>query len=197
MSNLLARITIDPSVFHGKPAIRGLPYSVEMLLELLDSGMAREQILNDHPGLEHKDLFAAQTWRRKENLDRDYYDTAKHRERIAKGLKQLDLSHLVGREITGIEFPCQVQINFQFGGEDILYCMGKLVHEWNGMDRVILDWRLVDIQVLARIWDCKIEAWGKTENHFYLDFEGWGRFKCIPLPMHSESFGISPINLWF
>lgn len=29
------RITLDPAICHGKPCIRGLPYPVENILELL------------------------------------------------------------------------------------------------------------------------------------------------------------------
>ena len=48
MDPLLARITIDPSICHGKPCIRGLRYPVEMLLELLSSGMSPDEILADY-----------------------------------------------------------------------------------------------------------------------------------------------------
>ncbi len=58
MESLLKRITTDPSICHGKPCIRGLRYPVEMLLELLSSGMTEEQILADYPDLEHEDLLA-------------------------------------------------------------------------------------------------------------------------------------------
>ena len=34
MDDLLARITVDPAILHGKPCIRGLRYPVENLLEL-------------------------------------------------------------------------------------------------------------------------------------------------------------------
>jgi hypothetical protein len=34
-NELLARITIDPEICHGKPTIRGLRYPVSMILELL------------------------------------------------------------------------------------------------------------------------------------------------------------------
>lgn len=44
METLLARITIDPAVCHGKPCVRGLRYPVETLLELLSSGMTRDEI---------------------------------------------------------------------------------------------------------------------------------------------------------
>jgi uncharacterized protein (DUF433 family) len=59
MNPLLARITIDPSICHGKPCIRGLRYPVEMLLELLSSGMASDEILADYEDLERDDLLAA------------------------------------------------------------------------------------------------------------------------------------------
>jgi uncharacterized protein (DUF433 family) len=59
MGTLLARITIDPAICHGKPCIRGLRYPVEMLLELLSSGMTHDEILADYEDLERDDLFAA------------------------------------------------------------------------------------------------------------------------------------------
>ena len=57
--NLLARITVDPNICHGKPCIRGLRYPVEFLLELLSSGMNFGQILADYSDLEADDLRAA------------------------------------------------------------------------------------------------------------------------------------------
>ncbi len=57
--NLLERITIDPEICHGKPVIRGLRYSVEMILDLLASGMSQEEILEDYEDLEAEDLLAA------------------------------------------------------------------------------------------------------------------------------------------
>lgn len=58
MNNLLARITIDPLVCHGKPCVRGLRYPIETLLELLSLGMAHVEILADYEDLEREDLFA-------------------------------------------------------------------------------------------------------------------------------------------
>jgi uncharacterized protein (DUF433 family) len=60
--NLIDRITIDPSICHGKPCIRGLRYPVETVLELLAGGMTVEQILADYPDLERDDVFAALTY---------------------------------------------------------------------------------------------------------------------------------------
>ncbi len=56
---LLARITMDPGICHGKPCIRGLRYPVEFLLELLSVDMTARQILADYPDLEADDLRAA------------------------------------------------------------------------------------------------------------------------------------------
>jgi uncharacterized protein (DUF433 family) len=58
MDALLSRITIDPGVCHGKPCVRGLRYPVEMLLELLSSGMTIDEILADYADLERDDLLA-------------------------------------------------------------------------------------------------------------------------------------------
>ncbi len=56
---LAERITIDPDICHGKPSIRGLRYPVEMILELLSSGMTTEEILADYEDLEREDIMAA------------------------------------------------------------------------------------------------------------------------------------------
>ena len=56
--NLIERITIDPSICHGKPTIRGLRYPVEMILELLSAGMSTDEILDDYEDLEQDDLLA-------------------------------------------------------------------------------------------------------------------------------------------
>ncbi len=56
---LLDRITVDPSICHGKPTVRGLRYPVETLLELLSSGMSTEEILADYEDLERDDILAA------------------------------------------------------------------------------------------------------------------------------------------
>ena len=56
---LLDRIVIDPAICHGKPTIRGLRYPVEMILELLSSGMSYEDILADYEDLEGDDILAA------------------------------------------------------------------------------------------------------------------------------------------
>jgi uncharacterized protein (DUF433 family) len=52
------RITIDPEICHGKPTVRGLRYPVEMILELLSSGMTIDEILADYEDLEREDILA-------------------------------------------------------------------------------------------------------------------------------------------
>ena len=60
--DIIQRITIDPDVCHGKPCIRGLRYPVEVILELLSSGMTPEEILADYQDLEREDILAVLTF---------------------------------------------------------------------------------------------------------------------------------------
>jgi uncharacterized protein (DUF433 family) len=53
-----SRITINPDICHGKPCVRGLRYPVEMILELLASGMTSLEILADYEDLEQEDIFS-------------------------------------------------------------------------------------------------------------------------------------------
>lgn len=55
---LIERITIDPKICHGKPCIRGMRWPVEVILDMLGSGMSIEEILNDHEELEKEDILA-------------------------------------------------------------------------------------------------------------------------------------------
>lgn len=57
-ATLLNRITIDPSVCHGKPTIRRLRYPVESMLEYLAGGDTVEDVLAEFPDLEREDLLA-------------------------------------------------------------------------------------------------------------------------------------------
>jgi len=54
----LQRITFKKEVLGGKPTIRGLRISVEMILELLAKGATREELLEDYPELEPEDVHA-------------------------------------------------------------------------------------------------------------------------------------------
>ena len=55
---LLARITARSDVFGGKPIIRDMRVSVELILSLLAQGVAQEDILDDYPDLEPEDVRA-------------------------------------------------------------------------------------------------------------------------------------------
>jgi len=56
--SLLDRITADPTIFGGKPIVRGMRISVELVLSLLAQGETLEAILADYPGLEPEDIRA-------------------------------------------------------------------------------------------------------------------------------------------
>lgn len=65
-ATLLNRITIDPSICHGKPTIRSLRYPVDSILEYLAGGDSFDEVLAEFPDLEREDLqaciqFAAQS----------------------------------------------------------------------------------------------------------------------------------------
>lgn len=55
---LLQRITARPEVFGGKPIIRDLRISVELILSLLSQGESVEKLLVDYPELEPEDIRA-------------------------------------------------------------------------------------------------------------------------------------------
>ena len=59
MNELLKRITFNDEVLRGKPTIRGLRISVEMILELLAKGSTYQELLDDFPDLEPDDIKAA------------------------------------------------------------------------------------------------------------------------------------------
>ena len=50
-SELLKRITVRPDVFGGKPIVRDMRLSVELILSLLAQGATPEEILDDYPKL--------------------------------------------------------------------------------------------------------------------------------------------------
>lgn len=52
INRLLNRITIDLEICHGKPCVRGMRWPVEVIIDMLGSGITIEQILDDHKELE-------------------------------------------------------------------------------------------------------------------------------------------------
>ena len=56
--SVLSRIVIAPTIWHGKPVIRGLRYPVESMLEYLAAGDSIDELLEEFPDLERDDLLA-------------------------------------------------------------------------------------------------------------------------------------------
>jgi uncharacterized protein (DUF433 family) len=57
-TELLNRIQINPTIFGGKPIIRGLRIAVEHILGMLAAGDTQETILQEYPFLEPEDIQA-------------------------------------------------------------------------------------------------------------------------------------------
>lgn len=55
---LLARITVRPAVFGGKPIIRDLRIAVEHVLAMLAAGETAQDILEEYPVLTAEDIQA-------------------------------------------------------------------------------------------------------------------------------------------
>jgi uncharacterized protein (DUF433 family) len=55
---LLARITVNPQIFSGKPIIRGRRLAVEQVLGMLAAGDTAETLLAAYPWLEAEDVRA-------------------------------------------------------------------------------------------------------------------------------------------
>lgn len=52
------RIHSDPKILSGKPVVKGTRLSVEFLLRLFSAEWSREEVLENYPSLEEKDLTA-------------------------------------------------------------------------------------------------------------------------------------------
>jgi uncharacterized protein (DUF433 family) len=76
MENLLNRITLNPDICHGKPTIRNKRYTVDLILDLLTSGMTEKEILNDYPALEKEDIFACLAYAARLTRTKTYIKTA-------------------------------------------------------------------------------------------------------------------------
>ena len=55
---LLRRITARHDVFGGKPIVRDMRISVELILSLMSQGATQEELLEDYPELEPEDILA-------------------------------------------------------------------------------------------------------------------------------------------
>jgi uncharacterized protein (DUF433 family) len=61
---LLRRITVDPTVFGGKPIIRGHRLAVEHVLAMLAAGDSAETILSGYAWMEREDILACVAYAR-------------------------------------------------------------------------------------------------------------------------------------
>lgn len=57
-SNLLSRISTNPTICFGKPCIKGHRIWVSLILDFLASGMTIAEIIDDYPQLEAEDILA-------------------------------------------------------------------------------------------------------------------------------------------
>ena len=62
--DLLRRITADPKILGGKPVIRGMRVSVELVLRLLSKGKTISSVLEAYPDLEPDDIYACYAYAR-------------------------------------------------------------------------------------------------------------------------------------
>jgi len=61
-NNLIERITINTDICFGKPTIRNTRYSVDLIFDLLSSGMNYDEIIEDYPAIEKEDILACLTY---------------------------------------------------------------------------------------------------------------------------------------
>lgn len=60
--NLLSRISIDPTVCHGKPCIRGHRIPVSVILDYLADGESVDDLLGEFPDIERDDIRACMAY---------------------------------------------------------------------------------------------------------------------------------------
>ena len=58
MANVADRITVDPKQCGGRPCVRGMRIRVQDVLDLLASGLNRDEVLAELPDLEAADIDA-------------------------------------------------------------------------------------------------------------------------------------------
>ena len=64
-ADLLARITVDPGIFGGKPIVRGRRLAVEHVLGMLEAGDDVETIFEGYAWLEREDVLACIAYARR------------------------------------------------------------------------------------------------------------------------------------
>jgi uncharacterized protein (DUF433 family) len=64
-NRVLARLTVNPKIFGGKPIIRGRRLAVEHVLAMLAAGDSIETLLEGYPWLEREDVLACLAYARR------------------------------------------------------------------------------------------------------------------------------------
>jgi uncharacterized protein (DUF433 family) len=64
-NQLLQRITVNPTIFGGKPIIRGRRLAVEHVLGMLGAGDSIDTILEGYPWLQREDIQACIVYARR------------------------------------------------------------------------------------------------------------------------------------
>lgn len=59
MENWRERISVNPTVCHGKACIRGTRVLVSAVIDNVAAGISRKEILQSYPTLQHSDIDAA------------------------------------------------------------------------------------------------------------------------------------------
>lgn len=59
---LLQRISIDPTIGHGRPCIRGHRIWVSLIVDLLADGMTMDEVLEVYQGLDPDDVRACMAY---------------------------------------------------------------------------------------------------------------------------------------
>ncbi len=62
---LLARISVDPTIFGGKPIVGGRRLAVEHVLGMLAAGDTADDLLREYPWLERDDVSACLVYARR------------------------------------------------------------------------------------------------------------------------------------
>ena len=65
MAKLAERITVDPQQCGGRPCIRGMRIRVTDVLDLLESGLTPDQVIDELPDLELDDVRACVAYARR------------------------------------------------------------------------------------------------------------------------------------
>lgn len=50
------RITVDPAVMQGKPCVRNMRITVNLVVNLVANGMTPSEIIEEYPDLENEDI---------------------------------------------------------------------------------------------------------------------------------------------